>query len=179
MLDAIELLARAGIEFDREAMELAAWFHDAIYDTGRDDNEDRSAEVARELLASSPIRDEVARLVLVTKTHKVSDDDVNGVSDEDFKPARARVLPRCWTDRFSTRRPAVSAGRNGHAATSPKKSPRSPADCSPGRLRTPARRRLGCDAMPQRSAGLCRRRLLDRRVVRCPRGTGRVGRVTA
>ena len=61
MLDAIELPARAGIECDREAMELPAWFHDA-------------------------------RLVLVTKTHKVSDDDVNGVSDEDFKPARARVL---------------------------------------------------------------------------------------
>ena len=78
MLDAIGLLAESGIEFDREAVELAAWFHDAIYEIGRDDNEDRSAELARELLASSPIRDEVARLVLVTKTHKVADDDVNG-----------------------------------------------------------------------------------------------------
>jgi predicted metal-dependent HD superfamily phosphohydrolase len=75
MLDAIGLLAESGIDFDREAVELAAWFHDAIYEIGRDDNEDRSAELARELLASSPIRDEVARLVLVTKTHKVDDDD--------------------------------------------------------------------------------------------------------
>jgi predicted metal-dependent HD superfamily phosphohydrolase len=89
---------------------------------GRDDNEDRSAELARELLASSPIRDEVVRLVLVTKTHKV-DDDVNGavlcdadlsvlgsdaqryrtyaaavreeyadVPDDAFRPARAQVL---------------------------------------------------------------------------------------
>jgi predicted metal-dependent HD superfamily phosphohydrolase len=78
MLDAIGLLAESGIDFDREAVELAAWFHDAIYEIGRDDNEDRSAELARELLASSPIRDEVARLVLATKTHTVDDDDVNG-----------------------------------------------------------------------------------------------------
>jgi predicted metal-dependent HD superfamily phosphohydrolase len=118
MLDAIGRLAESGIEFDREAVELAAWFHDAIYEIGRDDNEDRSAE----LLTSSPIRDEVARLVLVTKTHKVADDDVNAVMcdadlsvlgsdalryrtyaaavreeytdvpDEVFKPARAQVL---------------------------------------------------------------------------------------
>jgi predicted metal-dependent HD superfamily phosphohydrolase len=78
MLDAIGLLAESGVVFDREAVELAAWFHDAIYEIGRDDNEDRSAELAHELLASSPIRDEVARLVQVTKTHKVADDDVNG-----------------------------------------------------------------------------------------------------
>ena len=86
MLDAIGLLADAGIEFDREAVELAAWFHDAIYQIGRNDNEDRSAELARELLASSPIRDEVARLVLVTKSHKVPSDDVNGavLSDADL-----------------------------------------------------------------------------------------------
>ena len=86
MLDAIGQLADAGIEFDREAVELAAWFHDAIYEIGRDDNEDRSAELARELLASAPVRDEVTRLVLVTKTHKVIDGDVNGavLSDADL-----------------------------------------------------------------------------------------------
>jgi predicted metal-dependent HD superfamily phosphohydrolase len=78
MLDAIGRLAESGIEFDREALELAAWFQDAIYEIGRDDNEDRSAELARELLTSSSIRDEVARLVLVTKTHKMANDDVNG-----------------------------------------------------------------------------------------------------
>lgn len=77
-LNAIGELADAGIQFDREAVELAAWFHDAIYEIGRDDNEERSAELARELLASSPIRDEVARLVLLTKTHAVADDDING-----------------------------------------------------------------------------------------------------
>jgi predicted metal-dependent HD superfamily phosphohydrolase len=86
MLDAIGLLAESGIEFDREAVELAAWFHDAIYEIGRDDNEDRSAELARELLSSSPVRDEVARLVLATKAHKVPEGDVNGavLSDADL-----------------------------------------------------------------------------------------------
>jgi predicted metal-dependent HD superfamily phosphohydrolase len=98
MLDAIGVLADDGIEFDREAVELAAWFHDAVYEIGADDNEDRSAHLARELLASSPIRDEVARLVLVTKTHKVAEDDINGavLSDADLSvlgsaPARYRA----------------------------------------------------------------------------------------
>jgi predicted metal-dependent HD superfamily phosphohydrolase len=94
MLDAIGLLAEAGIEFDREAVELAAWFHDAVYEIARDDNEDRSAELARELLSSSPIRDEVARLVLVTKTHKVPADDVNGavLSDADLSVLGSEAL---------------------------------------------------------------------------------------
>ena len=86
MLDAIGVLADDGIQFDREAVELAAWFHDAIYEIGRDDNEDRSAELARQLLASSPVRDEIARLVLVTKKHKAAVDDINGavLSDADL-----------------------------------------------------------------------------------------------
>src|SRR6185312_9691309 len=75
MLDAIGLLAGDGVQFDREAVELAAWFHDAIYEVGRDDNERRSAELAHELLGSSPVRDEVVRLVLLTKTHQVAAGD--------------------------------------------------------------------------------------------------------
>lgn len=86
LLDAIALLAADGLAFDREAVELAAWFHDAIYEIGRDDNEDRSADLARRLLDDSPVRDEVARLVLATKTHKVDADDLNGaaLSDADL-----------------------------------------------------------------------------------------------
>jgi predicted metal-dependent HD superfamily phosphohydrolase len=108
MLDAIGLLAEAGIEFDREAVELAAWFHDAIYEIGRDDNEDRSAELARELLESSPIRDEVARLVLVTRTHEVADDDVNGavLSDADLsvlgsEPLRYRAYAQAVREEYA------------------------------------------------------------------------------
>jgi predicted metal-dependent HD superfamily phosphohydrolase len=108
MLDAIGALADAGVEFDREAVELAAWFHDAIYEIGRDDNEDRSAELARELLSSSPVRDEVARLVLVTKTHKVTGDDVNGgvLSDADLsvlgsEPLRYRAYAAAVREEYA------------------------------------------------------------------------------
>jgi predicted metal-dependent HD superfamily phosphohydrolase len=85
-LNAIGELADDGLDFDREAVELAGWFHDAIYEIGRADNEDRSAQLARRLLVSSPIRDEVARLVLVTKDHKPAADDLNGavLSDADL-----------------------------------------------------------------------------------------------
>ena len=86
VLDAIGVLADAGIEFDREAVELAAWFHDVIYEIGADDNEDRSAALARDVLSESPVRDEVARLVLAIKTHKPGEGDVNGavLSDADL-----------------------------------------------------------------------------------------------
>ncbi|MGV0807827.1 HD domain-containing protein [Mycolicibacterium setense] len=86
VLDAIGTLADDGLHFDREAVELAAWFHDAIYDIGRDDNEDRSAMLARRLLDGSADRDEVARLVLATKSHKVDGGDVNAavLSDADL-----------------------------------------------------------------------------------------------
>jgi predicted metal-dependent HD superfamily phosphohydrolase/1-acyl-sn-glycerol-3-phosphate acyltransferase len=86
VLAAIGLLADRGLVFDRDAVDLAAWFHDAVYDIGRDDNEVRSAELARERLTSPPLRDEVARLVLLTKTHLPADGDVNGAvfSDADL-----------------------------------------------------------------------------------------------
>lgn len=74
------------MRFDREPVDLAVWFHDAVYVIGRDDNEDRSADLAAELLATSPWRDEVVRLVLLTRTHRAAHDDVNGavLSDADL-----------------------------------------------------------------------------------------------
>jgi len=108
MLDAIGMLADDGVQFDREAVELAAWFHDAVYEIGRDDNERRSADLARELLESSPIRDEVARLVLLTKAHKVADDDINAavLCDADLSvlgsaPARYRAYAEAVRDEYA------------------------------------------------------------------------------
>jgi predicted metal-dependent HD superfamily phosphohydrolase len=106
VLDVIAVLAGDGIAFDREAVELAAWFHDAVYEIGAEDNEDRSADLARTILATSPHRDEVARLVLTTKTHKPAAGDVDGAV---FNPARAQVLsalpdgPIFHTDRARAR----------------------------------------------------------------------------
>ncbi len=50
---------------------LALWFHDAIYDPHRSDNEEQSAQLCRSALqhagASSELTEEVANLVLATK----------------------------------------------------------------------------------------------------------------
>lgn len=66
----------------RLALRLAAWFHDAIYAPGRDDNENRSAHLAQETLevvgGSPQLRDEVARMVELTTMHLPAEGDVAG-----------------------------------------------------------------------------------------------------
>jgi predicted metal-dependent HD superfamily phosphohydrolase len=80
VLDHVDELAdEAG---DAEAVRLAAWFHDAVYDPSRGDNEERSAVLAERMLADTDLPAEtvaeVARLVRLTTTHDPSDDDRNG-----------------------------------------------------------------------------------------------------
>lgn len=69
----------------REAVLLAAWFHDVVYDGQRDD-EERSARRAEAALAGRPVAAEVARLVRLTRTHRPADDDHPGqvLSDADL-----------------------------------------------------------------------------------------------
>jgi predicted metal-dependent HD superfamily phosphohydrolase len=62
---------------DRDAVLLAAWFHDAVYD-GQGDDEERSARLALDSLDPGPLADEVARLVRLTATHRPADDDHAG-----------------------------------------------------------------------------------------------------
>lgn len=68
----------AGAATDPDAVRLAAWFHDAVYDPGRDDNERASADLAATALTGHPAADEVVRLVLLTATHAPSPGDANG-----------------------------------------------------------------------------------------------------
>ncbi|HET6624783.1 MAG TPA: hypothetical protein VFG63_00200 [Nocardioidaceae bacterium] len=86
VLERISLLVdAAGDTFlqhiDLDAVLLAAWFHDAVYDGDRDD-EDRSASLAERELAAADVDDdlvsEVARLIRLTATHEVVDDDLAG-----------------------------------------------------------------------------------------------------
>ena len=66
---------------DRDAVVLAAWFHDAVYDE-LGNLEGRSAALAEHVLASTPAGRrtiaEVARLVRLTADHQPADDDVDG-----------------------------------------------------------------------------------------------------
>ena len=66
---------------DPDAVRLAAWYHDVVYDPLRDDNEMVSAARAeaglRGLVPDDRVA-EVARLVRLTAGHEPADDDRNG-----------------------------------------------------------------------------------------------------
>jgi predicted metal-dependent HD superfamily phosphohydrolase len=66
------------------AVELAAWFHDAVLEPLAGDNEQRSAELAEARLPAlgvpPEVVTEVVRLVLLTASHVVADDDRNGAA---------------------------------------------------------------------------------------------------
>ncbi|MET9961006.1 hypothetical protein ABZ128_18465 [Streptomyces sp. NPDC006326] len=67
---------------DPAAVELAAWFHDAVYRPDRSENEERSAALAERALPELGIdaarTAEVARLVRLTVTHDPASGDTNG-----------------------------------------------------------------------------------------------------
>jgi predicted metal-dependent HD superfamily phosphohydrolase len=64
-------------------VRLAAWFHDAVYEPRRDDNEERSAQLAAATLPDAGVDPadvaEVERLVRLTATHDPAADDSNGI----------------------------------------------------------------------------------------------------
>src|SRR3712207_1135088 len=66
---------------DPDAVRLAAWYHDVVYDPRRADNEQVSAERARAglrgLVPEARV-EEVVRLVLLTAAHDPAPDDANG-----------------------------------------------------------------------------------------------------
>lgn len=100
VLDAVDLLAEHAR--DLTAVRLAAWFHDAVYDPRRGDNEEESARLVRTVLPEYGTGDhligEVARLVELTSTHDVTEDDANGAVLCDADLAILAAPPERYAD---------------------------------------------------------------------------------
>lgn len=80
VLDTVDGLA--DLARDVAAVRLAAWYHDAVYDSRAGDNEERSAALAAERCAGwglpAPTVETVVRLIRATKTHQADPADVDG-----------------------------------------------------------------------------------------------------
>lgn len=91
---------------DRDALHLAIWYHDVIYNPQRTDNEEASARFAIEHLGATSLPpttvEKVARLVRVTdhKTHPETPDEklivdidlsVLGANPEDYRSYAAKI----------------------------------------------------------------------------------------
>jgi len=59
---------------DQDVLTQAIWWHDVVYDPTRSDNEELSAQLAEQAVSAS-IRQEVGRLIRLTRTHQVAPDD--------------------------------------------------------------------------------------------------------
>src|SRR6266540_3391696 len=83
---------------------LAAWFHDAVYDPRRDDNEEASARLAEAALNAlelpADVIAEVARLVRLTATHDPEPGDRNGALLTDADLAILAAEPAAY-DRYA------------------------------------------------------------------------------
>jgi predicted metal-dependent HD superfamily phosphohydrolase len=66
---------------DLPVIQLAAWFHDSIYDPRATDNEERSAAYAQSSLSNSGIAAEtlqtVSQMILSTKTHRAEESTID------------------------------------------------------------------------------------------------------
>jgi predicted metal-dependent HD superfamily phosphohydrolase len=88
VLEAVDELADEADDLD--AVRLAAWFHDAVYDVHATDNEEQSARLAEAELSRVPVEPErvanVARLVRLTASHAPEPGDRDGavLSDADL-----------------------------------------------------------------------------------------------
>jgi predicted metal-dependent HD superfamily phosphohydrolase len=84
------------------ALLLAAWLHDVVYDSRASDNEERSAEYARALPAAlgvpPEVREETARLILLTKSHTTAPGDRAGEVLLDADLAILGAKPHVYAD---------------------------------------------------------------------------------
>ncbi len=89
---------------DPLALRLAVWFHDAIYDARRTDNEEESARYAALSLQAAALPPStlatVERLILATKTHIAAPEDANAALLLDADLAILGAVPADY-DRYA------------------------------------------------------------------------------
>lgn len=96
-----------------EAVRVAAWFHDAVYDPLRSDNEERSAALAEATLPgtglNAAVTAEVARLVRLTAEHRPAPEDFSGAVLCDADLAILGAEPRRYAAYAATVREEYAA----------------------------------------------------------------------
>ena len=77
----LELSKMRNLAADLNAVELALWYHDAIYDVRRNDNEEKSADLAKEFCLRIGLSDAFAKkvraLILSSKHHRGNPGDLD------------------------------------------------------------------------------------------------------
>ena len=104
-LDHIAAMLKTVSEFegtmqDDVAVRLAVWFHDAVYDSHANDNEERSAELARHTLSraslDSRLLDKLSEHIIATKHHaNTKDNDTALFLDIDLAILSALLRSTC------------------------------------------------------------------------------------
>lgn len=98
-------LAHRDLIQDHDALVLAIWFHDVIYDTRRQDNETRSADLAGEMLrevgAPPGLIESVQRKVRATQHHAWTDGDPDTAVFLDLDLAILAAAPQAY-DRYAS-----------------------------------------------------------------------------
>lgn len=88
VLQHVDVLLPSEPHADRRVLVLAGWFHDAVYDPRRSDNEELSAQLAKAVLGQLGLGDDaagsVAELVRMTATHTPSDAAGRVLADADL-----------------------------------------------------------------------------------------------
>ncbi len=79
----LSILGRSADRREPELLELATWFHDAVYDPRAPDNEERSAVLAAEALGqlglARPRIERVAALIRMTQHHRADAGDTDAL----------------------------------------------------------------------------------------------------
>ena len=138
--------------YDAAAVAMAAFFHDAVYDATRDDNEERSAVLAEHQLGSLGWDDArirvVAALVRETATHASDGASTQPTHRRPVTPNATSCSTPTWPSSGASRRPTprMRLACASSTATCPTRSGESGAvtssgDCSSARRSTAVRRR--------------------------------------